>query len=140
ASPHQGEEMKRGEPATGRDGFTRAGGRGTHALVDAGDFIAEWWGREGGRERSNFPRFVEQLCRVLGVDTPGRAEAGKLGGYEYEGPVPGGSFRSLKGNGGIDLYKRGHFIMEEKQRYLKQDGDARQVDLALVGAPKAPSG
>ena len=106
------------------------------------EFIAEWWGKEGGRERSNFPVFIGQLCDVLGVKAPGRADAGKLGSYEYEGPVPGGSFRSLKGTGSIDLYKRGHFIMEAKQSYLKQGEEAaRQGDLDLdEDAPRAPSG
>lgn len=108
--------------------------------MDVGDFIAEWWGEEGGRERSNFPVFIGHLCEVLGTQPPGKAAASKLGSYEYEGPVPQGSFRSLKGRGSIDLYKRGHFILEAKQSYIKV-AENTQAELALAeSGPQAPSG
>ena len=108
--------------------------------MTAQEFIAEWCGKEGGRERSNFPVFIGQLCKLLGVEEPQRADAGRLGAYEYEGPIPGGSFRSLKGTGSADLYKRGHFIMEAKQSYLKDIGSEQpEMDLQ-ADAPRAPSG
>lgn len=103
------------------------------------DLIAKWWDRPGGQEKSNFSSFIPDLCEVLGVSRPGAAEKGKLGAYEYEASIPGGSFRSLKGSGAIDLYRRGHFVMEAKQSWLKPEQAA--LDLAPEeSAPRAPSG
>ncbi|MEO6151897.1 MAG: type IIL restriction-modification enzyme MmeI, partial [Croceibacterium sp.] len=104
--------------------------------------IAKWWGQKGGAERSNFATFVHDLCEALGLPRPsGVAEAGKLGTYEFEGSVPGGSFRSLKAGGSIDLYKRGCFIMEAKQSLLSE-AQRRTPDLfdPAESAPRAPSG
>ncbi len=104
--------------------------------MTADDLIKKWTGTAGGAETSNFQSFVTDLCEVLEFDRPGVAEKGKLGAYEYEASVPGGSFRSIKGTGAIDLYKRSHFIMEAKQSYLKPD----QAPLDLGDRPQAPSG
>ena len=101
------------------------------------ELIGKWWGKPGGQEKSNFSPFIADLCEVLGVDRPAAAEKGKLGAYEYEGSVPHGSFRTLKGTGAIDLYKRGHFIMEAKQSYLKPEQSQLDLD---DGRPQAPSG
>ncbi|HCF24960.1 MULTISPECIES: DNA methyltransferase [unclassified Novosphingobium] len=104
------------------------------------DLIKEWWGKPGGQEKSNFASFIPDLCEVLGVERPKQSEKDKLGSYEYEASVPGGSFRSTKGTGAIDLYKRGHFIMEAKQSYLKPEqtpldlGDSDQRSRAPSGA------
>ena len=89
--------------------------------MESGAFIATWAGSEGGRERSNLPTFVNGLCQLLGVDSPlDPARKAELGDYEYEGPVPGASVKADKANPGrIDLYKRGCFILEAKQSYLK---------------------
>lgn len=108
--------------------------------MNAEDLIREWWGKPGGQEKSNFASFIPDLCEVLGVERPKQSEKDKLGSYEYEASVPGGSFRSTKGTGAIDLYKRGHFIMEAKQSYLKPEqvpmdlGDGGRVTLAPSGA------
>ncbi|WP_454598200.1 class I SAM-dependent DNA methyltransferase [Qipengyuania sp. SM2507] len=103
------------------------------------ELIAEWWGKPGGQEKSNFAAFIPHLCSVLDVPTPGPIEKGAIGAYGYEASVPRGSFRSLKGTGAIDLYKRGHFIMEAKQSYLKPE--QAQLDLSPnEAAPRAPSG
>ncbi|MEO6042166.1 MAG: type IIL restriction-modification enzyme MmeI, partial [Croceibacterium sp.] len=107
--------------------------------MDVAELIDKWWGKPGGQEHANFHPFISDLCELLGVDRPGAAEKGKLGSYEYEASVPGGSYRSPKGTGAIDLYKRGHFIMEAKQSYLKPD----QTPLDLGDddtRPRAPSG
>ena len=103
------------------------------------DLIREWWGKPGGQEKSNLSSFIPDLCEVLGLERPKQAEKGKLGAYEYEASVPGGSFRSTKGTGGIDLYKRGHFILEAKQSYLKPQPTG--LDLGQADLPsRAPSG
>ena len=105
------------------------------------ELLDKWWGRKGGAERSNFATFVHDLCDALDLPRPGVAEAGKLGEYEFEGSVPGGSFRSLKASGSIDLYKRGCFIMEAKQSLLNEAQKATPdlFDPAET-APQAPSG
>ena len=103
------------------------------------DLIATWWGRPGGQEHANFHPFIADLCEVLGVERPGAAEKGRLGAYEYEATIPGGSFRSAKGTGAIDLYRRGHFIMEAKQSWLKPEQAPLDLEPA-ADAPRAPSG
>ncbi len=102
------------------------------------DLIEKWSGTAGGAETSNFQSFVTDLTEVLGIERPGVAEKGKLGAYEYEASVPGGSFRSTKGTGSVDLYKRGHFIMEAKQSWIKQS-DAPLFE-GTDDKPQAPSG
>jgi hypothetical protein len=68
--------------------------------MELGAFIETWLGAKGGRERSNFPTFIFGLCDALGLPKPvAVAEKQVLGDYEFEGPVPGGSFRSLKATG-----------------------------------------
>lgn len=103
------------------------------------ELIATWWGSKGGAERSNLGPFITDLCLALGLPLPGQAESGKLGTYEYEGTVPGGSFRSVKGTGSIDLYKRGCFILEAKQSQLPAGQQASLFEPA-ENAPQAPSG
>ena len=105
-------------------------------------FIAHWVGHKGGREMSNFAPFIFGMCSALGIPAPeGGAEKGKLGNYEFEGPVPGGSFRTEDGTGSIDLYRRGYFILEAKQSYLPK-GKENQAELFDPddSAPVAPSG
>lgn len=105
------------------------------------EFIETWWGKKGGAERSNFSAFIPDLCEALGLPRPQAAEAGKLGDYEYEGTVKGGSFRSLKASGSIDLYKKHSFVMEAKQSQLTKE-QQKTPDLfdPEETAPKAPSG
>jgi hypothetical protein len=106
--------------------------------VTVDEFIAEWEGKPGGSERSNFAPFIFDLCELLGVPRPGQSEKGKLGEYEFEGSVPKGSYRSLDAGGSIDLYKRRHFIMEAKQSYLKPE--QTDLDFGEPQGPRAPSG
>ena len=102
------------------------------------ELIAKWRGLAGGAETSNFQSLIADLCDVIGQPRPEPAEKGKLGAYEYEASIPGGSFRSLKGTGSIDLYKRDHFVMEAKQSYL-EISDAPLLD-DVDDRPQAPSG
>ena len=100
------------------------------------EFIAKWEGTVGGAEKKNFPVFINDLCALLGVAPPSEpAQSGVLGEYEYEGPVPKGSLRSLEGKGAIDLYKRKHFIMEAKQSWLKPEQVG--LDLGEEARPRA---
>jgi len=107
--------------------------------VTVEELISKWQGTPGGAEKKNFPLFIGDLCKVLGVPPPNEpAAGGVLGSYEYEAPVPKGSFRSLDAGGAVDLYKRGCFIMEAKQSYLKPEQVG--LDLDEDARPRAPSG
>jgi hypothetical protein len=88
--------------------------------VEVGAFIEKWRGAKGGAERANYAQFINDFCNALDLPVPGVAEGGKLGDYQFDGPVPNASARTAKERTGfIDLYKRGHFILEAKQSYLK---------------------
>lgn len=107
--------------------------------MDASGFIAKWQGIKGGAERANYAQFINDFCQALGLPVPEVAESGQLGDYQFEGPVQGGG---AGGNtGAIDLYKKGHFILEAKQSKLtaQQQQQAELFDVA-DNAPAAPSG
>jgi len=57
--------------------------------IDA--LIATWSGLPGGAERKNFAPFIYDLIDALDLPRPGPGELGKLGDYEFEGTVAGGS-------------------------------------------------
>jgi hypothetical protein len=80
-------------------------GRGECVTVD--EFITKWENCPG-HERANYAVFLTELTAVLGVDAPGPTS-----NYRIDAPVPGGA--EAGGTGFIDLYKRGHFILEAKQ-------------------------
>lgn len=107
--------------------------------MDIGDFITKWRGVTGGQERANYGQFINDFCQALGLPLPQPAAAGVLGDYQFEGPVQGGG---AGGNtGAIDLYKKGHFILEAKQSKLS---DAQKLQSELFDtpedAPASPSG
>ncbi|MGB7405075.1 MAG: DNA methyltransferase [Pacificimonas sp.] len=105
------------------------------------DEFIDKWAHCGGNERANYAQFLNDLIGVLGLaDTPGAAQAdGTLGDYQFEGPVAGGSAKGNKGF--IDLYKRGHFVLEAKQSQLTVE-QAAQPDLLEpdANAPRTAAG
>ena len=105
------------------------------------EVIDRWSGLPGGAERKNFAPFIYDLIDALDLPRPGPGEAGKLGTYEFEGTVQGGSAKQTGAGGSADLYKRGHFIMEAKQSWLPPRGErsAGLFDDAPV-IPLSPSG
>jgi hypothetical protein len=107
--------------------------------MDIEGFIAKWQGITGGAERANYAQFINDLCQALGLPEPGVAEGGKLGNYQFEGPVQGGGAGGS--TGAIDLYKKGHFILEAKQSKLTaaQQQQPELFDTADT-APATPSG
>lgn len=75
-------------------------------------FVARWSDREGGQERANYSLFLTELCDALGVAHPDPASAShEMNDYVFERRMA--DERSEVGR--IDLYKRGHFILEAKQ-------------------------
>jgi hypothetical protein len=107
--------------------------------MDIQGFIAKWQGIKGGAERANYAQFINDFCQALGLPEPGVAEGGKLGTYQFEGPVQGGGAGGS--TGAIDLYKKGHFILEAKQSKLTA-AQQQQPELfdAAETAPATPSG
>ena len=105
------------------------------------DFITRWQGREGGAERANYALFLTELCGVLGVEPPQPASAAhEQNDYVFERAV---SFREAGdkiGHGRIDLYKRGHFILEAKQSRQKGGGKAIAGQEDMFQASSAPGG
>lgn len=107
--------------------------------MDIQGFIAKWQGIKGGAERANYAQFINDFCQALGLPEPEVAESGKLGNYQFEGPVQGGGAGGS--TGAIDLYKKGHFILEAKQSKLTA-AQQQQPELfdAAETAPATPSG
>jgi hypothetical protein len=105
------------------------------------DLITKWRNRPGGAEQANFSPFIFDLVAALDLPTPEVAEAGVLGEYQFEGPVPGGSNTKIGGHGRIDLYKRGCFVMEAKQSQLRTgEGALPELFEGMVQAPITPAG
>ena len=77
-------------------------------------FIARWVPAQAS-ERSNYQSFLKELCAVFGAPEPEPA-TGDPGAdaYVFERPV---AFQdgARTSTGFIDLYRRGHFVLETKQ-------------------------
>jgi hypothetical protein len=107
--------------------------------MEIGAFIEKWRGVKGGQERANYGLFLTEFCHALDLPVPQPAEAGTLGDYQFEGPVQGGG---AGGNtGAIDLYKKGHFILEAKQSKLPAEKKQQPEFFDTAeDAPTSPSG
>ncbi|HWA91146.1 MAG TPA: DNA methyltransferase [Rhizomicrobium sp.] len=97
------------------------------------EFISRWSDREGGQERANYSLFLTELCDVLRVPHPQPAEASsELNDYVFERRVERFLADGAVEAGRIDLYKRGHFILEAKQsrkRAFRKSSAGVQEDL-----------
>ena len=104
--------------------------------MDIPSFI-ERWSPSGGGERANYQLFLAELCHVLDVDPPEPYSADKpLTEYGFERNV---FFRKDEGAaslGRIDLYKRGHFVLEAKQGVNAQKSGTEE-SLAAAKPAKA---
>ena len=88
------------------------------------DEFIKRWEKSGAAERANYQLFLAELCAALGVEPPQPALPDESENhYVFEKgvrfPNRDGSFS----NGRIDLYKRGHFVLESKQG--SHDGAAK---------------
>lgn len=87
-------------------------------------FIARWQGREGGQERANYALFLSELCAALGLTPPDPANAAAhTNDYVFERVVRETARDGSVSNKRIDLYKRGHFVLEAKQSRQEKGGD-----------------
>jgi hypothetical protein len=83
--------------------------------VTPSEFLNKWSG-SAAAERSNAQSFVIDLCAVLNVDPPHAATSDSdRDSYVFEKPVTVPHEGRQHSIGFIDLYKRGHFILEAKQ-------------------------
>jgi len=89
-------------------------------------FIERWSGREGGAERANYALFLTEMTQALDLPTPEPADS--QSGYRFEFPVEGDFGQPLR----IDLYKRGHFILEAKQSRLAVNQELKPKHEAIV--------
>ena len=76
----------------------------------------EKWSDSAAAERSNAQSFVIDLCQVLNVEPPHAATSdADRDAYVFEKPVTVSHEGRQQSIGFIDLFKRGHFILEAKQ-------------------------
>lgn len=106
----------------------------TATAAGAVEAFIERWGRSSAAERANYQLFLSELCDVLGVErpSPSVAEEGQ-NAYVFEKAV---TFRHGDGTtstGRIDLYRKGHFVLEAKQG---SDGAAGPALMPAVGAQR----
>ena len=100
------------------------------------DFIDRWLG-SGGSEMATAQSFAIELTELLGVPRPNVSDKdGDFLDYRFERPVTL-THTGRKRNGRIDLYKKGHFILEAKQFVSADAKDKSTLELFLEkGAPK----
>lgn len=90
------------------------------------------WEKSGGAERSNTQSFLNELCDLLGQPHPDPVrEANHLNDYVYERSVTRNHADGHTSTRFLDLYKRGHFVLEAKQsaKSGKVKADAAQTEL-----------
>ena len=105
-------------------------------LVQADDFIERWLG-SGGSEMATAQSFAIELTELLGVPRPNVSDKdGDFLDYRFERPVIETHTGRTK-NRRIDLYKKGHFILEAKQFVSPDVKDKDTLELFLeMDAPK----
>ena len=83
------------------------------------------WSKAEANERATSQHFLVDLTRLLGVPQPSNSHHD---GYTFEFPVkvPGSSVTNF-----IDLYRRGHFVLESK-KFTAQKEEQTDLQLAAV--------
>ena len=92
------------------------------------DFLDRW--REaGGAERANYQSFLIELCDQLGVGHPDPATPDdKKNHYVFDRAITVVGADGTSATNYIDLYKRGHFVLETKQGIEAQTPDPLAVE------------
>lgn len=95
------------------------------------NFIERWLG-SGGSEMATAQSFAIELTELLGVPRPNVSDKdGDFLDYRFERPVTL-THTGRKRNGRIDLYKKGHFILEAKQFAAPDSKDKDALELFLA--------
>lgn len=83
--------------------------------MTADEFIQKWR-VSGGNERANTQLFVNDLCALLGVESPQPTVSDtQANDYVFERHVIKTEIDGTTSNGWVDCYKRDSFILEAKQ-------------------------
>jgi SAM-dependent methyltransferase len=78
--------------------------------------FSQRWQQSAAAERANYQLFLSELCDFLDVPRPDPTRAeDHLNTYVFEKPVTFHNFDGTTSQGRIDLYRRGHFVLEAKQ-------------------------
>ncbi len=78
--------------------------------------FSERWQQSAAAERANYQLFLSELCDFLDVRRPDPTRAeDHLNTYVFEKAVTFQNFDGTTTPGWIDLYHRGHFVLEAKQ-------------------------
>jgi hypothetical protein len=97
------------------------------------DRFIERWQNTGGKERANYQLFLTELCQLLDLPGPQPASDDPAEDeYVFEHRV---DIQHPDGNvsrGYIDLYKRGHFVLEAKR--VTEDHASSRWDKAMLRA------
>ncbi|MCB1212180.1 MAG: hypothetical protein KDK97_22850, partial [Verrucomicrobiales bacterium] len=101
----------------------------TESTASLQAFIQHWT-NAGANERANSQSFLLGLTQLLGVPAPSNDHTV---GYSFEFPVkvPGGTSTNF-----LDLYRRGHFVLESKQ-FTAQKLEQTTLELAAIQAGAA---
>jgi hypothetical protein len=104
--------------------------------VDIEAFIERWQG-SGGSEMATAQTFAIELTDLLGVERPYVSDKdGDFLDYRFERPVTL-THTGRTRNGRIDLYKKGHFILEAKQFTSLDTKDKNTLEMFVAkDAPK----
>lgn len=104
--------------------------------MDIEKFI-ERWQASGGSEMATAQSFAIELTELLDVDRPNVSDKdGDFLDYRFERPVTL-THTGRTRNGRIDLYKKGHFILEAKQFTSTDTKDKNTLEMFLgKDAPK----
>lgn len=100
---------------------------------NAVDAFIERWRDTGGKERANYQLFLTELCQLL--DLPGPEPAGPdpvENSYVFERRVDIRHSDGTINRGYIDLYRRGHFVLEAKQ--VSEKHESSRWDKAMLRA------
>jgi hypothetical protein len=105
-------------------------------FVQIDQFIERWTG-SGGSEMATAQSFAIELTALLGVQPPNVSDKdGDFLDYRFERPVTE-THTGRKKSRRIDLYKKGHFILEAKQFAAPDSKDKDTLELLLdKDAPK----
>lgn len=103
------------------------------AAPDAVEAFIERWTDTGGKERANYQLFLTELCRLLDLPGPEPAtEDDKADAYVFERRVDIAWPDGTTTRGYIDLYRRGHFVLEAKR--VSQEVESSRWDKAMLRA------
>jgi hypothetical protein len=99
--------------------------------MDGLEAFLDRWLRSGGSEMATAQSFAIELTELLGVPRPNVSDKdGDFLDYRFERPVTE-THTGRKKNRRIDLYKKGHFILEAKQFVSPDTKDKNTLEMFL---------